>query len=943
MPRIPVYESQVPTPSNVPRLDVYRAPEVYDTSGGLRDVAKVATDVMQKENQRRDTLSLMEFDQRLAELDQRQLLGDDQNPGGLRRMGRNAAGVTNQTLSSWDKEADTLMPKRLSPEAMAEAARRRSVRRQDAFERLTNHEYSQGQVADTEVTNSTLQTYANEALGSADDPKTVEANLARGRDALFAHGKRMGWDAQVTIQKTADWESGTIRSVIASQLTRDPLAALATFKAKADHLAGGDRLAIETALKPYVLDAQGRALGGSLYQGGVPTVAAGTPSLYDAIALTESGGRQFDATGAVIRGPVTATGARAVGKFQIMPATGPEAAALAGLPWDAKKFENDEVYHAQLGRAYIDAQVERFGGNVAAVAAAYNMGPEAAAAWVAGQPYKTASGKQWTPKGPMDMANLPAETRDYIGKVVGRMGGEPATAAATMANPQDAVDHSEAAALARAYKIENPDERDAAMQDIRLRASIDRMALSERERSAQAGKAALNDRYTNTVAKLADGVVVPLAERPSREQLVQAFGDIEGNQRYSEMQTYARLGPDVMRLRTATTAEAAGILDSYAPKPDSADYAFDRKIADHMASSWKAVQTARNDDPAAFLVQSSPTVATQFTALQQAQQDWANAAPEDKVATFKAMQARGQAYAGFLMSEQERLGVPANQRALLPKSVAQSLNVNFEASLAKGDVAGAVSQLRGAVAMFGDAGIQVIPQLGKEASPIARFALEGLDLRTIETLAKVSVEGEDVIKKAVGDNWKPLEEGVRAQLAAFDATGSTEYPVYYDATLKIAAAKTRAGMDPQAAAVQAASETINGRYDFGGNGSQIHYRVPRADVQGKPIDTEAVKRGASSTLATLKPTDISIGDQIPTGIKTDEFKEWRVRRIQRTGRWLNNGDESGLLLAYMDDSGRLVTVRGADGKPVMRSWDQLATIPSPSSSSFGYYGQSRAH
>jgi len=602
MPRIPLYEEQVATPRNNPRTDVYQAPRVEDTSAGLRQAANAIGDVVQQENARRDTLALMEYDQKMAELDQRQLLGDEQNPGGLRRLGRNAAGVTNQTLAGWDKEADALTPKLRSPAAQAEASRRRAIRRQDAFERLSNHEYGQAQAADTDVTNSTLQTYANEALGSADDAKTVEASLARGRDALFAHGKRMGWDQAVTIQKTADWESGTIKSVIASQLTRDPLAALATFKAKADHLAGGDRLAIETALKPYVLDAQGRALGASLYQGGTPTVAAGTPSLYDAIALTESGDKQFASDGSVIRGPRTATGDRAVGRFQIMPATGPEAAALAGQPWDPKKFENDEVYHAQLGRAYIDAQVERFGGNVAAIAAAYNMGPEAAAAWVEGKPYKTASGKQWTPTGPMDLANMPTETRDYIGKVVKRMGGE-ATTAAPPADPRDAVDHSEAAALARAYNIADPDERDAAMQDIRLRAGIDRLAIQERERASQAGKAALDDQFKNAVAKLQDGVPVPLSERPTRDQLVAAHGETQGENLFQEMQMAARVGPDVMLLRTATPADAAKMVASYKPKADSKQYALDSKAAQIVAESWNRVQTQRHEDPMLFAAQ----------------------------------------------------------------------------------------------------------------------------------------------------------------------------------------------------------------------------------------------------------------------------------------------------------------------------------------------------
>ncbi len=260
------------------------------------------------------------------------------------------------------------------------------------------------------------------------------------------------------------------------------------------------------------------------------------------------------------------------------------------------------------------------------------------------------------------------------------------------------------------------------------------------------------------------------------------------------------------------------------------------------------------------------------------------------------------------------------------------MNAQFEASLAKGDVENAVNTLRSAVSVFGDAGIHVIPQLGKDSTPLARFALEGIDPRTIETLAGVQAQGGDeVLKKAIGaDMHKSVSEAVRVQLAAFDATGSTEYPIYYDNAVRLAAAKVRAGLTPEQAAQQASSELINGRYDFGGQGATITYRVPKADPQGAFIDTVSVKAGASRQLAGLAPKDISITDALPPGVDETEYKQWRVRYIQRTGKWLNDGNESGLVLAIPDDSGRLVSVRDAAGKPIHRSWSELAATPKPS-------------
>ena len=84
----------------------------------------------------------------------------------------------------------------------------------------------------------------------------------------------------------------------------------------------------------------------------------------------ESGGRQFDRNGQPLRSPKGATGIA-----QVMPATGPEAAALAGLQWDPVRFENDPQYNEALGAAYYQAQLQRYGGDPELARAGYNAGP----------------------------------------------------------------------------------------------------------------------------------------------------------------------------------------------------------------------------------------------------------------------------------------------------------------------------------------------------------------------------------------------------------------------------------------------------------------------------------------------------------------------------------------------------------------------------------------
>lgn len=90
----------------------------------------------------------------------------------------------------------------------------------------------------------------------------------------------------------------------------------------------------------------------------------------------------------------------ATGIAQVMPATGPEAAALAGLEWDPVAFKKDPVYNAKLGRAYLRKQMKDNGNDPALALAAYNAGPGA---------LKKAGG---------DISKLPAETQDYVPSII---------------------------------------------------------------------------------------------------------------------------------------------------------------------------------------------------------------------------------------------------------------------------------------------------------------------------------------------------------------------------------------------------------------------------------------------------------------------------------------------------------------------------------------------
>lgn len=1015
------YQRQV----GVPQGGLAPAGDIAPASDGgmnqaLGELASTAQVVNQRAMARKDELDLLNYERQLSEIDTQSMLGDDENPGAMRRMGIDAAGVSETTLESFDDQAGAVQPKLRTPAAQAKAQDMLAVRRQDMHKRLVSHEFAQGQVADQQMTEAALNQYTNEALSNADDPQMVKASLARGMGVIEANGRRMGQAPAYTAGKALEYQSSVMKDVVMSQVTRNPVQAIETYKDNAGAFVGDDRLKVESALQPYILDVQSRSLGDSIWSGGAPSVATGSAAVYNAIAQVESGGRHYDDAGRVILGPQTSQG-RAVGQFQIMPATGPEAAKLAGLKWDPNAFKNDPDYNAALGRAYIDQQVKRFGGDMSLVAAAYNMGPEAAEKWAKGQPYTTASGKVWTPSAPRDPAEMPKETRDYIQKVNGRLGGD----APAMKSPpvglveagnvdlysrpkvknadgsistvrsmsfeedgqeilvptvsddgrimsdEEAIDlyqrtgkhlgkfkdaksadayaeslhkdqeklyvapmseasitSREVESIRRADTIQDPRLRQDAINRIQFLASNERKLIQEKDREIQAGKAEFTDRYNNTMARLGAGVDVPVSERPTEAQLVAMYGQYEGEMKHKELQTYAAMAPDISTLNTATNEQAARTIAKYAPNPKSPNFAFDQKVYAGMRNAYANVQEQRNSDPAAFLMAASPTVSTKYADVMAAREKALAATdPASQRAALQSMSEKGQAFTDFLLTEQARMGVPFDKRQVMPKSMAAAVMSDFDERMQSGDVAGAVDRLRATVSMFGDGAAKAIPQLGENAGPTARMALEGIDSRTIQSYVAAASQGDALKKSIPQEDWNLMQDSVRKALGPLDATGTTEWQAYYDITTKLAAGKIKQGIPPDQAAQQAAAETINSRYLFAGQNGGVSYRVPLRSAQGQAINAQKVVTQASGTLSTLRPDQIAITEALPPGISADEYKSYRVRRIQQTGKWLTSRDESGLELSYLDDNGRLVQVRDNQGLPFKRTWDQLQQAP----------------
>lgn len=146
---------------------------------------------------------------------------------------------------------------------------------------------------------------------------------------------------------------------------------------------------------------------------------AGFESLERAVAEAESGNRDFDAAGSVVTSP---KGAR--GRMQVMDATN------ADPGFGVQAAQNDSLEErARVGRDYLRAMVDRYGGDVRKGLAAYNAGPGRLDEAI------MRGGDGW-------IDHMPPETVAYTNKIVGQLmpqqGGLDRAAAAVLPSAQAA-------------------------------------------------------------------------------------------------------------------------------------------------------------------------------------------------------------------------------------------------------------------------------------------------------------------------------------------------------------------------------------------------------------------------------------------------------------------------------------------------------------------------
>lgn len=265
----------------------------------------------------------------------------------------------------------------------------------------------------------------------------------------------------------------------------------------------------------------------------------------------ESGGKQFRADGT----PVTSSKG-AIGVAQVMPSTGPEAAKLAGLPWDEQRFHKDAGYNEALGRAYMDKQLQTFGGDQAKALAAYNMGPGSAekGTGVAGLVAKY--GNDW-------LAHAPQETQDYVQRISARVGGAGRPAPRVQVASADTGTMTDAGSGAVSAVDQPSSFTDL---DWEKQIQLKRQAETMLRQQSALFSSDMDAKMREASAMHVDGKVDPFNLEPA--DFDRAYGE-KGAAAYDEYRQSRAMATDIAHFQTMTPDEIKGSLEQSQAQVDA--------------------------------------------------------------------------------------------------------------------------------------------------------------------------------------------------------------------------------------------------------------------------------------------------------------------------------------------------------------------------------------
>lgn len=410
----------------------------------------------------------------------------------------------------------------------------------------------------------------------------------------------------------------------------------------------------------------------------------------------------------------------------------------------------------------------------------------------------------------------------------------------------------------------------------------------------------MEGRVRDTVAALERGVEPPNA--PSESELILTYGQLDGLRVSRELGQARQFGLDVKSVATMPPTEQAAMLATRAPQAGEG-FAVAQQRHEQLARAVEQTNKAKTDDPGAFVIQFAPTVQRAYQASVQA--------PAEQRAAMT------QAFAEASFAEQRRLGV--EEPKLLPKAIAEQIVREFVVPR-EGGAQSATQFIQGQEQQWGPYWPQVYKQIAKDIGTTARVVSNLRDTPAAAVLSMhANIKTPELRKPIPTPDAKTVDDTVEAELLPFRQSvvgwttgGNTAYNDYDEQAKRLAYVYTSQGTKPAEAAKRAAREVVGDYYEFRGK-----TRIPKA------VDAAVTEAGMTAVLKSADTLTPKLPEAEMKALGKDFTQKQVGAALRSKGFFVTLGDDSGVAL-HMEGANGARAVEGADGKPIVFTWRELA-------------------
>lgn len=247
MPTVPQYRRQV---QQTALPNVRAQAQVVDTQGldrGIYQAGRAATDIVEEQQQRADTASLLDADNKLTEWQNNAFF--NQQDGVYTRKGKNALDVTNQTLDQFDKYQQEVGSSLTNDRQRARFNQIVQSRKGSMSQDLNQYEFKQNQQYMNDTDNASIRLSQDSAALNFNDPNKVGYFRQKAMDVIASQADRNGWSPEETQLQQLGASSRLLTGVIGRQAEQDPAGAKKYLEASREGMTADDQLRVGNAIQ----------------------------------------------------------------------------------------------------------------------------------------------------------------------------------------------------------------------------------------------------------------------------------------------------------------------------------------------------------------------------------------------------------------------------------------------------------------------------------------------------------------------------------------------------------------------------------------------------------------------------------------------------------------------------------------------------------------------